>query len=741
MPHLPQTVLRRLSKLLSLFMALSTLVPAVSAQESTPRAFVRITGEYEEELSALPAWFQRAVLQYENVEFVAISEMEQVLGEDVPHISHRGCEIRAARRIMVDELIELTMTSPSSGHYELVIEVWLADRNTLVHADFVGIDADSAVSAVRDGASALANSYLCWKGHEPYCAATGYGIEATDAQTELPVEPIRTFLNVAGDSVDELAAATVWFRQPALDGLPIEFAGASDMQQVYVEVATDLGVSAAEQRECQLRAARRVLIDELIEVSMSSASPGLYELVLEVWSPSTSEALHEARFEVEAPTAALAARAGLSGLAHNYVCWKRQGGDCSVLSAPPGMVGVSVRSIPPEDDLFSPPGLSTTLAFNDTRGDADGILNPLEDVQMDLLVTNLGPGVAHGVSVEISVEDMPPWLEIESSLGIGDLEPGDVETVPVTLRAGRNAEDVELVFLVQTLEERGFDGQPVEFHLAADRFHATVLSLDVTFSEELGDGDGAMEPNEVVLVSLGVRNDADAYADASVVLSSISAGRIQGDSTRRERIEPGNEATFSFRFILPMREAESLNAVSFAFEITDERTNHTEEYNENLSIGEVGVRTVRTDEPSDGPMFPPQRVFIMEVQVDHREVVDGVLPLFQQILTADGRISITTHRESRVAISECLTEAGVDPADQQACQLQWANRELFDWAINLAVSNNSGGPFDLVLEVYDPHSTEMVFVTVETVTDAEDARRAMRALGEGFRTWLSARFQ
>ena len=144
----------------------------------------------------------------------------------------------------------------------------------------------------------------------------------------------RLYLRFVGDHADELESASMRFQQPILRELPVGFAGTAEMEEVYAQCAVDMGASIAEQRECELRAARRIMVDEVIEIDASAPSRDAYELVLQVWSPESNEMIHGDFVEVEAESASAAVRTGLPALARSYLCWKGREAHCAAVGAP-----------------------------------------------------------------------------------------------------------------------------------------------------------------------------------------------------------------------------------------------------------------------------------------------------------------------------------------------------------------------------------------------------------------------
>ena len=132
----------------------------------------------------------------------------------------------------------------------------------------------------------------------------------------------RVFLRYTGSdaAVAALEGASMRFERVIYQASAIQFAGTTEMEAVYAECREAIGVSVAEERECQLQAARRLSVGRVIEIELAPLDRDHHELTLQVWDPDANTRVHGDFIEVEADSLDAAARAGMPRLAHSYLC-------------------------------------------------------------------------------------------------------------------------------------------------------------------------------------------------------------------------------------------------------------------------------------------------------------------------------------------------------------------------------------------------------------------------------------
>ena len=169
-------------------------------------------------------------------------------------------------------------------------------------------------------------------------------------------EDERVYLRFTGDESDTLSALALYFEGPVLEFGGIQFAGSQEMETLYAECRGEIGVSAEEERECRLRAARRVFVEELIEIGASKSASGGWRLTLSVWNTSDNAKVYATLESSDQEKIDAAIEEGLPLLAHSYSCYKFgdslcQGGSSSSGGSVSGSGGNTTQGITPIDPI------------------------------------------------------------------------------------------------------------------------------------------------------------------------------------------------------------------------------------------------------------------------------------------------------------------------------------------------------------------------------------------------------
>jgi hypothetical protein len=106
------------------------------------------------------------------------------------------------------------------------------------------------------------------------------------AKLELPKR--RLYLQLSGEASADFEKLLGHFQSPLLKLSNTSFAGSSDMDVVYAECRDELGVDLEEERKCQLKAAKRASIDELVQLEAVRVE-GSLSLTMSVWQPESNE--------------------------------------------------------------------------------------------------------------------------------------------------------------------------------------------------------------------------------------------------------------------------------------------------------------------------------------------------------------------------------------------------------------------------------------------------------------------
>jgi len=217
----------------------------------------------------------------------------------------------------------------------------------------------------------------------------------------------------------------------------------------------------------------------------------------------------------------------------------------------------------------------------------------------------------------------------------------------------------------------------------------------------------------------------------------VSAGRVTSEESETQQVDPGAEVVYEFEYVLPARDAEGVSTVDVAFSILDRRMDLEQTHRPAFEMGTVGEVVIGTT--TTVAQIPEQRVFLMERGEDDERYLGGAITSLHESLLEDGRITIATQNQTAVAISECMETAGIAASERRSCELEWANRQLFDWALLVAIDREAAGD-RIRLEVYDPHTLELVYSTSEDVSTTS-VRSSIQQLGDAFRQWLRRRLQ
>lgn len=144
------------------------------------------------------------------------------------------------------------------------------------------------------------------------------------AHAQDDAEKGRVLLAFTGSANDiaTLEAAAARFQGPVLELTDVRFAGDKEKDKLYAACGADLGVSAETRRDCQLAAANRAYVAQVLEISAQADGKNAWELTLQVWDPIANELIYTSVTSVPGKTLKLAARDGLATLAQQYVCWR-----------------------------------------------------------------------------------------------------------------------------------------------------------------------------------------------------------------------------------------------------------------------------------------------------------------------------------------------------------------------------------------------------------------------------------
>ena len=382
-----------------------------------------------------------------------------------------------------------------------------------------------------------------------------------------------------------------------------------------------------------------------------------------------------------------------------------------------------------------PPWLEVDVSLDDSAGNGNGYLDPGETASLLVAVSNQG-GDAYAVTIA-AAEPQPEWLTL-GTLNAGDILAGDVATgsIPIEARLDAPASAHAVVLVAQ--EAGGFDSSEVSVSLQVEAYLPPQYDISAPHLVEVaGNGNGVFEANELVRVTLPLRNSGQVPTDFEVSLTGVTPGRVQGESTRSGRIGAGESEEFGFEFVVPASELRGDDQVVVAYEIRAGVRAESRSYDATFEIGELAERVVSAAADSASTDRRRLRVFFME-ELGQDAALTRAVPVLQEVLTATGWIAIATTREQQEEIWACLEEDLASPTECRRVLLEWARTAAFDYAISLATTTRGRSERQLSLTVTDPLRSENLRVFQGTYDDDASLRATLRALAREFVQWAEA---
>jgi len=136
------------------------------AEETETRIYMMASGSEDEQeaLDSSLKYFRSEVTKLSDLTFTPDKEIDSVLTScretiGVNSTEDRDCRLQAARRVMVDQVLEI-VGSKGKKSWELWVRV-LDPEGKLLFEDFVEIDGKDLKAAAKEGLPLLAHKYLC----------------------------------------------------------------------------------------------------------------------------------------------------------------------------------------------------------------------------------------------------------------------------------------------------------------------------------------------------------------------------------------------------------------------------------------------------------------------------------------------------------------------------------------------------------------------------------------------------
>lgn len=190
--------------------------------------------------------------------------------------------------------------------------------------------------------------------------------------------------------------------------------------------------------------------------------------------------------------------------------------------------------------------VSESYTIDDTGGgNGDGIVNPGEAIDLDVIVVNCGTESTAGVSAVLSTGD-PEVVVGDSTAAFGDLDPAQTASGSFAFDVGSNCGDGHVVYFELRLE----DSEAHEWlSTIAITVGAPVLTWEsLTVDDFAGNGNRVLEPGEAGSLDVTVRNTGSGRAaDVTGWISSSDLYVVlPGGGSGFGTIEPGATGEASF---------------------------------------------------------------------------------------------------------------------------------------------------------------------------------------------------
>lgn len=334
-------------------------------------------------------------------------------------------------------------------------------------------------------------------------------------------QPVRVFLRFSGSEADveALSQSATRFRAPILEETDIAFAGTAEMDEVYTQCREAIGVGPVENWECRVEAARRLSMDELLEVGAVVMGEGAYELTLTVWDTASNTRVYESFVEVHADSVASAGRAGLAALAERYLCYAGWEDHCGDL-VPSNLPGDESATVLPThgrlEVLDVTPSPVTVFVDGREVGIAPGqfLDLPLAEVEVTLRATGY--------------YDLTQMVTLTAER-MAELHGQILQPYPATLAIECNVEEAE-VRVSDELVGMTLGGEPIQFQVSPGEQVVTVSRYGYVparlFVNLVPGTTTAIEVNLDQDYTSRIEDSKDGDALGSVILLSTGAGLV-----------------------------------------------------------------------------------------------------------------------------------------------------------------------------------------------------------------------
>jgi len=206
----------------------------------------------------------------------------------------------------------------------------------------------------------------------------------------------------------------------------------------------------------------------------------------------------------------------------------------------------------------APSNLNISLSFSDSKGCLpNNTIDAAEESTINVTLTNSGKGTAFEVKLNTKCDFAS--VGFDKVIDIGDIQPGESQTLKIKLYGRLELKDGAAPFLIQCTEKRGFDSEKIKLNIpTAHLEQPDIVIVDYKINDgktglASGNGNGIPENGETIELTAFVKNNGAGRAiKVDLCIASINSGL---DVTRKQteivQILPGQTINGKLAFTIP----------------------------------------------------------------------------------------------------------------------------------------------------------------------------------------------
>jgi len=200
----------------------------------------------------------------------------------------------------------------------------------------------------------------------------------------------------------------------------------------------------------------------------------------------------------------------------------------------------------------------------------NNFINANEESQIRLNVDNIGEGIAESVKVRISLKNADiQGLTYKKLVDLGDLQPNSSTDVTIPIKGEVNLQEGLAEFMIEVLENRGFDAFPLEIKIETKEFaKPRVIVADAEFSTEDG---GLIKLNYPINLKVIVQNIGEGYAKDVVTEFKLPNANcvFLGEENKHTIGNLGRGETVELEFLFTATRRYTLNEIPVLVDISE----------------------------------------------------------------------------------------------------------------------------------------------------------------------------